>query len=112
MLQLTANKLSRLPPALAAATGLTRLCLLDNGDLALSEADVEGILLRMPRLATLHLGAKRTPAPVLCRLFRAAPQLEITDERASLSPPHCPASLLLVRLISVPFQVACGRSVA
>lgn len=81
-LELRDNKLAHLPPVLAAATSLTRLCLLQNPDLALSDADVDGILLHMPRLAILHLDASRTPAPVVCRLSRAAPQLQVSADIA------------------------------
>lgn len=66
-----------LPPALADATNLTKLVLGHNTRLVLSAADVDSVLLRLPRLRQLRLDAARTPPDVLARLSSAAPQLQL-----------------------------------
>lgn len=78
-LDLRTNSFRRLPPALSAATGLTELSLAGNFHLALTTADVQGVLLRLPRLSRVYMGVTQTPAPVLWRLFTAAPALQVTE---------------------------------
>ena len=78
------NSFSRLPPALSAATGLTELSLASNFSLALTDADVRGVLLRLPHLRRLYMGVTQTPAPVLWRLFSNAPRLQVTESPAAL----------------------------
>jgi len=82
-LDLTRNSITWLPRVLAAATNLRELSLADNSNLQLSDADVD-ILLRLPCLRRLYLGASRTLARTLCRLFRSAPLLEVTEESMPL----------------------------
>ena len=76
-LDLLCNRLTALPPALSTATALTCLVLSINTRLKLSDSDVEGILLRMPRLAELHLDNTDTHPAVLERLQQARPHLSI-----------------------------------
>ncbi len=71
------NRLTALPPVLSAATSLTCLVLSIYTGLKLSDSDVEGILLRMPRLAELHADLTDTHPAVLERLQQARPQLSI-----------------------------------
>ena len=77
-LDLSGNRFSRLPPVLAAATGLTELSLLANASLVMTAADVE-MLLSLPRLRQLRLGVTQTLPRVLGQLFRGAPDLDITE---------------------------------
>ena len=61
-LDLSTNRIVRLPPALAAGTGLRELSLAENSNLQLTDADVD-IMLRLPRLRRLHLKyCPRVPA--------------------------------------------------
>ncbi len=80
-LHLPCNTLARLPPALSAATNLTKLCVLDNPQLALTDSCIDGVLMRMKQLRVVAMDSLRTPPVVLWRLCRAAPQLQITDQR-------------------------------
>lgn len=65
------NSFERLPPALAAATALTRLALDDNDELALSPADAR-LLAALPRLELLELGpASLVPQRVQAQLAAA-----------------------------------------
>ena len=68
-----------MPPALAAATSLTELSLASNMRLTLTTADVDGVLLRLPRLHKLHLDVSEMPPHVLDGLSAAAPQLQVFE---------------------------------
>ena len=61
-LDLNENRWPRVPPALAAATRLTELSLARNCFLALSAADVDGVLCSLPRLRRLYLDIPQMPA--------------------------------------------------
>lgn len=74
-LDLMHNAFTRLPPALACATALTRLVLSMNEDLQVMAADVDAVLLRMPHLARLSADLTATPTAVLDCLLVARPQL-------------------------------------
>jgi len=67
----------QLPPALAGAASLTRLVLW-GAELALSDAEVDGILLRMPSLRELSFGCTIIKPGVVERLSRSARHLRIT----------------------------------
>lgn len=78
-LHLCFNNLDKLPPALAAATGLTELSLAYNQRLALTAADADAVVRHWPLLCHIDLKVTRTPAHVLARLSECAPQLQISE---------------------------------
>ncbi|KAL4419720.1 hypothetical protein ABPG75_006818 [Micractinium tetrahymenae] len=72
------NLVPGLPPALTSATSLTRVVLDGNAKLALTEADVAGVVAGMPRLRTLSLRETAGAAPeALDRLPFSLPLLEV-----------------------------------
>ena len=81
-LELGFNPIARLPPALAAATALTRLWIsssLPAGDaasMAVTQRDVDDVLLPMASLRHLSLDP-RPPHAVLRRLHHEAPHLKV-----------------------------------
>lgn len=75
-LDLSSNNLARLPPALTAATALRRLLLARNTKLAVTSADVEHTLQRLPSLQFLDVMWTQTAPDVLQRLRSSLPQLE------------------------------------
>lgn len=77
-LDLRSNTFTRLPPELTAATGLTALCLAAQLHWALSDADLDSVLLRLPRLRRLFVDMDRTPQSVMARLAQAAPQIAVS----------------------------------
>ena len=80
-LDLSWNRYSTLPPALAGATSLRTLQLVSrHPGLALTRGAVDSILLRMPHLRVLAMNTDRTPAQVLRALRRGLPGLEITQD--------------------------------
>lgn len=80
-LTLDGRPLGCIPPALLAATRLRRLVfpnrMRDSERLAVSRADVDGVLLRLPRLEHLDLRGARLATATAIHLARAAPRLEI-----------------------------------
>ena len=72
------NFFESVPPALAAATSLTELVLARNHKLALTAADVDGVLSHLPHLRRLYLDVHRAPPQVLSQLLECAPQLQVS----------------------------------
>lgn len=75
VLNLASNCFQRLPPALSAATALSRLHLEGNPSLTLRQEDVAGILACMAALRTLSLGAAKATPGVLLHLGATLPAL-------------------------------------
>ena len=78
-LYLNGNALTRLPPALAAATNLRILSLAQNPNLSLTVADVDSILMCMLHLTHLVLGDTRTPQPVVNHLRASNPLISLSS---------------------------------
>lgn len=80
-LDLSFNKFSSLPPALTAATSLTALSARYFGA-TLMAADVDAVLLRLPRLPKLRVTSPgpREGAAALDHLRSRAPQVEIEED--------------------------------
>ena len=77
-LDLSSNAWTRVPPELTTATGLTALCLAAQPLWALSDADLDSVLLRLPRLRRLFVDMYSTPQSVLARLGQAVPQISFS----------------------------------
>ncbi len=77
VLDLGRNRWARVPPALAAATSLTDLCLGSDLSMVWPSADVD-ILSQMPRLRRLHLDDSSVPEHLLGLLSQRMPHLQIT----------------------------------
>ncbi|KAL4443523.1 hypothetical protein ABPG75_011260 [Micractinium tetrahymenae] len=74
-LNLAGNAFTSLPPALARATSLVCLNLSNMDSMALSTADVDALLARCPRLASLRLWCNGGRPAVCKRLLCIAPHL-------------------------------------
>ena len=82
MLSLRCARLAHLPAALTSAINLRHLDI-SSTNIVLKVADVEDVLLQLPRLQSLAMkGLKATPAAMV-RLARGAPQLEIAASDGS-----------------------------
>ena len=79
-LDLSHGSYNTLPPALAGATALRGLEMVDCRDLALTTHDIDNILLHMPHLHTLALDTSALPTRVRKTLRRRLPDLVITQE--------------------------------
>lgn len=80
-LDLSDNRLTGVPPAVAAASNLTELSLQRNPRMAVDEAGI-GLLLGLPRLRRLYLRGDCAPPHVLARLSQSAPQLQVSPDEA------------------------------
>jgi hypothetical protein len=80
---LSENKLTRVPPALAAAKHMLRLDLAGNSGLSVSVADVDSILVPMARLHILALPNTALPAEVAAHLRLRMPKLRVRQVPAN-----------------------------
>ncbi|PRW58222.1 3-oxoacyl-ACP reductase [Chlorella sorokiniana] len=78
-LDLGCNEFTRLPPQVLECTGLTRLALDGNDDLALTSAEARRLLSRLPQLVRLELGAESLLTPrVRQTLLEGRPDLQLS----------------------------------
>jgi hypothetical protein len=80
---LSENKLTRVPPALAAAKHMLRLDLAGNSGLSVTVADVDSILVPMARLHILALPNTALPAEVAAHLRLRMPKLRVRQVPAN-----------------------------